>query len=85
MDLDQAILSAVGLNVDVLALDDALHQLARLDPQQARIIEMRFFGGLSVEESASVLGISPATVKRDWLMARVWLHRKLGRVAHYDT
>jgi RNA polymerase sigma-70 factor (ECF subfamily) len=77
LSLDRPVALPQMRNVDVVALDDALNQLARLDPQQSRIVEMRFFGGLSIEETASVLGISPATVKRDWATARVWLHREL--------
>jgi len=65
--------------VDLLALDDALNDLARLDRQQSRIVELRFFGGLSVEETAEVLGISTATVKRDWSTARVWLYREMSK------
>ena len=63
--------------VDLIALDAALEGLARLDERQGRIVELRFFGGLSVRETAGVLGISPATVKRDWSMARAWLYREL--------
>ena len=63
--------------LDLLALDDALDRLAELDPRHARIIELRFFGGLSVPETASVLKVSTATVKRDWSFARAWLHRRL--------
>jgi RNA polymerase sigma-70 factor (ECF subfamily) len=63
--------------VDLLALHEALEELATLDPQQERIVEMRFFGGLSIEETAEVLGIGHATVERDWKMARAWLRRKL--------
>ena len=63
--------------LDVLALEDALEELAALDPQQARVVEMRYFGGLSIEETAEALGISPATVKRDWALARAWLYRRL--------
>ena len=62
---------------DVVALDRALDALARLDPQQARIVELRFFGGLSVEETADALDISPATVKRHWTLAKAWLLREL--------
>jgi RNA polymerase sigma factor (TIGR02999 family) len=62
----------------VVALDDALTDLARLDLRKAQVIELRFFGGLSVEETASALGISPQTVMRDWKLARVWLARELG-------
>jgi RNA polymerase sigma factor (TIGR02999 family) len=63
--------------VDLLALDDALDGLARLDPQQSRIVELRFFGGLSIEDTAEVMGIAPATVKRHWSTARVWLHQEM--------
>jgi RNA polymerase sigma factor (TIGR02999 family) len=66
-------------NLDVLALDEALNELGRLDPQQTRVVELRFFGGLSIEETAEVVGVSPATVKRDWSTARAWLHRELSR------
>jgi RNA polymerase sigma factor (TIGR02999 family) len=65
--------------VDLLALDEALQGLARLDPQQSRIVELRFFGGLSIEETAQALNISPATVKRDWATARLWLHHEMSR------
>ena len=65
--------------VDLIALDDALNKLAALDPQQSRIIEMRFFGGLSIEETATALDISPATVKREWSTARAWLQREMRR------
>ena len=68
-----------GQDMDVLALDDALKELAERDPQQSRIVELRFFAGLSVEETAAVLDISPATVKRDWSMARAWLSRQIKR------
>jgi RNA polymerase sigma-70 factor, ECF subfamily len=63
--------------VDVVALDEALERFAAIDPQQSRIVELRFFAGLSVEETAEALGISPATVKRDWAMAKVWLYNEL--------
>jgi RNA polymerase sigma factor (TIGR02999 family) len=64
-------------SVDLIELDGALKSLARLDTQQSLIVELRFFGGLSIEETSQVLGISPATVKRDWATARVWLHREM--------
>jgi RNA polymerase sigma factor (sigma-70 family) len=64
--------------MDVIALDDALNRLALLDAQQSKIVELRFFGGLSVEDASQVLGISPATVKRDWAMAKAWLHKELN-------
>ena len=64
---------------DVIALDDALTDLAKLDAQQARIVELRFFGGLTVEETAALLGVSVATVGRDWCMAKAWLSREMRR------
>jgi RNA polymerase sigma factor (TIGR02999 family) len=64
-------------NLDLLALDDALNELGRADPQLIKIVELRFFGGLSIEESAVALGISQSTVKREWATARAWLHREL--------
>jgi RNA polymerase sigma factor (TIGR02999 family) len=69
----------VGLrpNIDVLALDEALHRLAAIDPQHARIVELRFFGGLTIEETGDALGISAATVKRDWTWAKAWLYQQL--------
>ena len=63
--------------VDVLALDEALDRLAVVDPQQSRVVELRFFAGLSVQETAEALGISPATVKRDWATAKLWLYNEL--------
>ena len=65
-------------SVDMVALDDALNELARLDPQRSRIVELRFFGGLSIEETSEVLQLSPMTVKRQWATARLWLHRYLA-------
>lgn len=63
--------------IDLLALNEALDELAQMDPQQGRIVELRFFGGLSIEETAEVLSISHATVERDWKLARAWLRRQL--------
>lgn len=63
--------------VDALDLDRALQKLEQLDPDQGRIVEMRFFGGLTVEETAAALGVSPATVKREWVLAKGWLYREL--------
>jgi RNA polymerase sigma factor (TIGR02999 family) len=77
---------AAGATPDLLGisaedLDAALERLARLDERQVRVIELRFFTGLSIEEAAEVLAVSPATVKRDWTLARAWLHRELkGRI-----
>jgi RNA polymerase sigma-70 factor (ECF subfamily) len=68
---------------DLVALDDAMNDLARLDPRKVQVVEMRYFGGLSVEETAEVLKISTVTVKRDWRSARTWLYRELtGGTAH---
>ena len=66
---------------DLVALDDALKRLAGMDQQQAKIIELRFFGGLSIEETAEMTGISPATVKREWSTARAWLRREMSKDA----
>jgi RNA polymerase sigma factor (TIGR02999 family) len=63
--------------IDLVALDEALTRLAALDPEQARIVELRYFGGLTVEETAEAVGVSPATVKRQWALARAWLRRAL--------
>jgi|SRR6185437_6765037 len=63
--------------IDVLAVDEALSRLAGLDVQQARVVELRYFGGLSIRETSEVLGVSEATVKRDWATARAWLHREI--------
>lgn len=75
--LDEAIAIPAKRDIELVALDDALVSLAQLDPQQARIVELRFFGGLSIEETAEVLGISASTVKRDWLLAKTWIFRAL--------
>jgi len=77
IELDDAISLSNEPNVDLLAVDEALNELANFDEQQSRIVELRFFGGLTIEETAHVVGISPATVKREWAMAKAWLHRKL--------
>lgn len=79
--LNDAVALAKGRSVDLLYLDDALSELAKLDSQQSRIVELRYFTGLSIEETAHVLGISPATVKRHWVTARIWLHREISRSA----
>ena len=76
--LDERLLAIEGRSIDVLALDEALTRLQTLDDRQAQIVELRFFGGLSVEETAAVVGISPATVKREWRMAKAWLHAELS-------
>jgi RNA polymerase sigma-70 factor, ECF subfamily len=68
---------SVEYPVDLLALDEALQRLEKMNPRQSRIVELRYFGGLSVEETAEVLGVSPITVKRDWATARAWLRSEL--------
>jgi RNA polymerase sigma factor (TIGR02999 family) len=78
LTLDERVVFAQTRAVDVLVLDEALNGLAKLDQQQSRIVELRFFGGLSIDETSAVLGVSPATVKRDWATARVWLHREIS-------
>jgi len=78
LTLDEAIATPQERDLDLVALDDALTTLARVDPQQGRIIELRFFGGLTIEETAEVIGISPATVKRDWNMAKAWLYGEIS-------
>jgi RNA polymerase sigma-70 factor (ECF subfamily) len=75
--LDEAAAARSDRTGDLLALDDAMNALARVDPRKVQIIEMRFFGGLSVEETAEVLKVSPATVRRDWSIAKLWLYREL--------
>jgi RNA polymerase sigma factor (TIGR02999 family) len=76
--LDEAQIVAPKPGSDLLAIDDALQALARVDARKAQVVELRFFGGLSVEESAEVLKVSPETVMRDWKMAKVWLLRELS-------
>ena len=66
-------------DIDLIALDDALHLLAKLDVRQSRVVELRFFAGLSLEEISVALEIAPATVQRDWMAARAWLHREISR------
>jgi RNA polymerase sigma factor (TIGR02999 family) len=78
LTLDEAIATPQERELDLVALDDALTTLAQVDPQQSRIIELRFFGGLTIEETAEAIGISPATVKRDWNMAKAWLYGELS-------
>lgn len=77
LSLDEAAALSDEKSADLLALDEALDRLANIDPQQSRVVELRVFGGLSVEETAAALGISPRTVKREWSMARAWLHQQL--------
>jgi len=78
LTLDDLVAPVSSPSIDVLALDEALQRLARLDERHARVVELRYFGGLSVEETAAALELSPATVKRDWTLARAWLFRELA-------
>lgn len=75
--LDDSLSWSGGRDLDLVALDEALSQLAAIDERQAQVVEQRFFAGLSIDETAEVLGISPATVKREWTMAKAWLRRAL--------
>jgi RNA polymerase sigma factor (TIGR02999 family) len=79
LTLEEAIDYSQPLDVDLVALDDALTALAQFDARQSKIVELRFFGGLTIEETAVALGISPATVKVDWGMAKAWLRREIRR------
>jgi len=78
LTLDEGLAWANEPDVDLLAIDEALDRLALIDEQQARIVELRFFSGLTVDETATALSISPKTVKRDWSVARAWLKREIG-------
>jgi len=85
VQLDTGLVPAPVRTIDVIELNDALNDLSRLDEQQSRIVELRFFGGLTTEETAEILGISPATVKRDWNVAKSWLTRQMKKGTHADT
>lgn len=82
---DPAMALIENRSLDLVALDDALNRLAELDPQQSRIVELRFFAGLSIEETSQVLDISPATVKRHWTTAKVWLHSEVSRADRHEA
>jgi RNA polymerase sigma factor (TIGR02999 family) len=77
LQLDEGLVFSPEQSSELLEVDAALHRLSELDPRQGKIVELRFFGGLTVEETAAVLGISPKTVKRDWSVAKAWLHGEL--------
>jgi RNA polymerase sigma factor (TIGR02999 family) len=79
VSLNDAVGIEAGIDVDVLAIDDALSELGKIDAQQAQIVELRFFGGLTIEETSEVLGISVSTVKRDWILAKTWIYRALSQ------
>jgi RNA polymerase sigma-70 factor (ECF subfamily) len=80
LSLDEAAILSDERAADLLALDEALSQLASLDPRKSRVVELRFFSGLTIEEVAEVLKVNPKTVARDWAMARAWIHRELAAV-----
>ena len=82
--LDEALVFVPEKSLELAKLDDSLKRLTKIDPRQGQIVELRFFGGLTVEETAEFLGISPKTVKRDWSMAKAWLHGEL-KTSHGDT
>jgi RNA polymerase sigma factor (TIGR02999 family) len=79
LPLDQALMRSTERNVDLVALNDALEDLARIDPRQARIVELKYFVGLKIDEIGKVLEISPVTVKREWKTARLWLFRAISQ------
>ena len=78
LSLDEAMAPAAQREINLVALDDALDTLAKLDERQSRMVELRFFGGLSIEETSEVLGVSAPTVKREWASARAWLYREIS-------
>ncbi len=83
--LDEALAASPEAGTDVLAVDEALSAFQQIDPRKARVVELRFFGGLSIEETAEALGISVESVARDWRLAKVWLMRRLTRRRHDDA
>jgi RNA polymerase sigma factor (TIGR02999 family) len=85
LTLDEAAELSRSNDVDLLALDDALTQLSQMSPRQSRIVELRFFGGLSIAETAEFLEVSHATVEREWSVARTWLYREINRTEGHDS
>lgn len=83
--LEDPLLVTEEQSEELLALDEALERLAEFDERQSRVVELRFFGGLTVEETAEALGIAPKTVKRDWVVARAWLHREVKKSGRDDA
>jgi RNA polymerase sigma factor (TIGR02999 family) len=82
MDLDAELLLAQARDENLIALDEALHLLAQVDEQQSRIVELKYFGGMTTDEIAEILGISRSTAKRDWNVAKAWLTRQIKRGSH---
>ncbi len=85
VSLDEALTVSHERAAELVALDDALQELAKVDPRKCQVVELRFFGGLSVEETAEALKVSEVTVMRDWSMAKAWLHRELSKGGEDDT
>ena len=85
VSFDECIVAGLDRSAEFVRLDDALSELARLDPRKAQVVEMRFFGGMSVEETATVLRISPSSALRDWKLARAWLTQQLRSNGDLDT
>jgi RNA polymerase sigma factor (TIGR02999 family) len=85
LTLDESIAPARTRSVNLIALDDALNGLAKFDQQQSRIVELRFFAGLSIEETSQVLGVAPATVKRHWNAAKLWLYNEIRKANTHDV
>ena len=79
ISLDDALTPSKGNDLDIVAVDEALKELAKVDERQSRVVELRFFAGLSLEEISKVMDIAPATAQRDWVAARAWLHREISR------
>jgi RNA polymerase sigma factor (TIGR02999 family) len=80
VELDEDLSIASDKLEEVIAMDEALERLDRIDPRQSRIVELRFFAGLNVEEAAEVMGVSPKTIKREWRSAKAWLYREMAAV-----
>ena len=85
ISLDETALVSAGRSAEVIAVDEALTDLESWDPRKGRIVELRFFGGLSIEETAEVLKISPTTVQREWRSAKAWLHRAIGEGSNVEA
>jgi RNA polymerase sigma factor (TIGR02999 family) len=79
VELDEAMVESSDRAAEVVALDEVLITLAELDPRKSQVVELRFFGGLSIEETAEILGVSPGTVMRDWTLAKAWLQREMAQ------
>src|SRR5207249_3072077 len=82
---DENVMGGIQRASDLVALDDALNRLAELDPRKAQVVELKFFGGLSIDETAEVLAISPRTVKREWSLAQAWLYSELSKEGRPDV